>query len=82
MVLTIKMALFKCLLDGGGKDWDELLPYVAMGYQMSKYKAMGYMKFHDLMFSKPHQGAPSKGARSSSHNHTTSSLLGLTGTDV
>ena len=26
MVQTMKMGLRKCLLDGGGKEWDELLP--------------------------------------------------------
>ena len=30
MVQTAKMGLRKCLLDGGGKAWDELLPYIAM----------------------------------------------------
>ena len=35
MVQTMKRALRKCLLDGGGKDWDEIFPYVAMGYRMS-----------------------------------------------
>ena len=37
----MKRALRKCLLDGGGKDWDEILPYVAMGYRMSKQKSLG-----------------------------------------
>lgn len=31
----MKRALRKCLLDGGGEDWDEHLPYIAMGYKMS-----------------------------------------------
>ena len=31
----------KCLLDGGGKEWDELLPYIAMGYRMTKQKPLG-----------------------------------------
>ena len=30
------------LCDGGGEDWDQILPYVAMGYRMSKQKAVGY----------------------------------------
>ena len=37
----MKRAVGKCRLDGG-EDWDELLPYVAMGYRMSKQKAVGY----------------------------------------
>ena len=34
---------------GGGKDWDELLSYVAMGYRMSKQKSLGYSPYF-LMF--------------------------------
>ena len=49
MVQTMKRALRKCLLDGGGEEWDELLPYVAMGYRMSKQKAVGYSPYF-LMF--------------------------------
>ena len=49
MVQTMKRALRKCLLDGGGEDWDELLPYVAMGYRMSKQKSVGYSPYF-LMF--------------------------------
>ena len=39
----------RCSVDGGGKDWDQLLPYVAMDYRMSREKAMGYSPFF-LMF--------------------------------
>ena len=45
----MKRALRKCLLDNGGEEWDELLPYVAMGYRMSKQKAVGYSPYF-LMF--------------------------------
>ena len=45
MVHTMKRALRKYLLDGGGEEWDELLPYVAMGYRMSKQKAIGYSPY-------------------------------------
>ena len=45
MVQTMKRSLRKCLLDGGGKDWDELLPYIAMGYRMSRQKALGYSPY-------------------------------------
>ena len=49
MVQTMKRALRKCLCDGGGEQWDELLPYVAMGYRMSKQKVVGYIPYF-LMF--------------------------------
>ena len=49
MVQTMKRALRKCLCDGGGEDWDQILPYVAMGYRMSKQKAVGYSPYF-LMF--------------------------------
>ena len=49
MVQTMKQALRKCLLDGGGKDQDEILPYVAMGYRMSKEKSLDYSPYF-LMF--------------------------------
>ena len=49
MVQTMEQALRKCLLGGGGKDWDELLPYVAMGYRMSKQRSLGYFPYF-LMF--------------------------------
>ena len=45
----MKRALRKCLLDGGGQQWDELLPYIAMGYRMSKQKSIGYSPYF-LMF--------------------------------
>lgn len=49
MVQTIKQALRKCLLDGGGKDWGELLPYMAMGHRMSMHATVGYTPY-SLMF--------------------------------
>ena len=45
----MKRALRKCSLDGGGNDWDELLPYVAMEHRMSKHKSLGYSPYF-LMF--------------------------------
>ena len=45
MVQTMKMSLRKCLCDGGGLNWDELLPYVAMGYRMSRQKSSGYSPY-------------------------------------
>ena len=49
MVQTMKRALRKCLLDNGGEEWDELLPDMAMGYRMSKQKAVGYLPYF-MMF--------------------------------
>ena len=49
MVQTMKRALRKCLCDRGGQQWDELLPYIAMGYRMSKQKSVGYSPYF-LMF--------------------------------
>ena len=33
----------------GGQQWDELLPYIAMAYRMSKQKFIGYSPYF-LMF--------------------------------
>jgi len=49
MVQTMKRSLRKCLCDGGGQEWDELLPYIAMGYRMSKQKSVGFSPYF-LMF--------------------------------
>ena len=48
MVQTMESAVRKCLLDSGGEDWDEMLPYVAMGYKMSKEKAVGYSPYFHM----------------------------------
>ena len=42
MVQTMKRALRKCLCDARGENKEELMPYIAMGYRMSRQKAMGY----------------------------------------
>lgn len=49
MVQTMKRALRKCLLHGGGEDWDELQPLIAMGNRMFKQRAVGYSPYF-LMF--------------------------------
>ena len=49
MVQTMKMGLRKCLPDGGGEDWDVLVPYIAMGYRMTKQRSSGYNPYF-LMF--------------------------------
>ena len=45
----MKRALRKCLCDARGENWEELLPYIAMGYRMSKQKNVGYSPYF-LMF--------------------------------
>ena len=42
---TMKRSLRKSLCDGGGLRWDELPPYVAMGYKMSTQKSLGYSPY-------------------------------------
>ena len=49
MVQTMKRALRKYLCDAGGENWEGLLPYIAMGYRMSRQKAVGYSPYF-LMF--------------------------------
>ena len=49
MIQTVKRAFRKCLLDGGGEEWDELLPKIAMAYRMSKQKAVSSSPYF-LMF--------------------------------
>ena len=46
MVQTLKKSLRKCLLERGSEEWDELLPYVAMGYRLSKQKSLGYSPYY------------------------------------
>lgn len=43
MVQTLKQSLRRCLMDQTwGLPWDDILPYVAMGYGISKQKSTGY----------------------------------------
>ena len=56
----MKRSLRKSLCDGGGLRWDELLPYVAMGYRMSTQKSLGYSLYfllfgRDPIFQARHQ---------------------------
>ena len=46
---NMKRSLRKSLCDGGGLRWDELLPYVAMGYKMSTHKSLRYSPY-SLLF--------------------------------
>ena len=43
MVQTLKQSLRSCLLDQTwGVPWDDILPYVALGYKISKQRSTGY----------------------------------------
>ena len=53
MVQTMKRALRKCSVDGGGKDWNELLPYVAMGYKISDKKCVVYNPYVLMFYKDP-----------------------------
>ena len=46
MVQTLKQSLRRCLLDQSwGIPWDDILPYVAMGYRISKQKSTGFSPY-------------------------------------
>ena len=46
MVQTLKQGLRRCLMDRTWQlQWDEVLPYVAMGYRISKRKSVGYSPY-------------------------------------
>ena len=46
MVQTLKQSLRRCLLDQNwGLPWDDILPYMAMGYKVSKQKSTGYSPY-------------------------------------
>ena len=54
MVQTLKQSLRKCLLDHKwGMPWDSILPYVAMGYRVSKQKSTGYSPYFLLYGREP-----------------------------
>ena len=54
MVHTLKQSLRKCLLDNTwGVPWDSILPYVAMGYRVSKQKSTGYSPYFLLYGRQP-----------------------------
>ena len=60
MVQTMKRSLQNIPCDSGGLRWDELLPYVAMGYRMSTQKSLGYSPYfllfgRDPIFQARHQ---------------------------
>ena len=46
MVQTLKQSLRRCLLDQSwGVPWDDILPYVALGYRISKQKSTGFSPY-------------------------------------
>ena len=48
MVQTMKLFLRKILLKEHRTDWDIYLPYVAMGYRMTKQASTGYSPYYLL----------------------------------
>ena len=54
MVQTLKQTLRRCLMDQTwGLPWDDILPYVAMGYRISKQKSTGYSPYFLLYGRQP-----------------------------
>ena len=54
MVQTLKQGLRRCLLDNTSNlEWDDVLPYVSMGYRMSKQKSTGYSPYFLLYGREP-----------------------------
>ena len=54
MVQTLKQSLRRCLLDQSwGIPWDDILPYVAMGYRISKQKSTGFCPYFLLYGREP-----------------------------
>ena len=54
MVQTLKQSLRRCLLDKSwGLPWDDILPYVAMGYRISKQASTGYSPYFLLYGREP-----------------------------
>ena len=54
MVQTLKQSLRRCLLDQTwGVPWDDILPYVALGYKISKQRSTGYSPYFLLYGRQP-----------------------------
>jgi hypothetical protein len=58
MVQTCKKGLQKICLIKNKEDWDLALPYIAMGYMMSKHASLSHFSLYFLLFGK-HPIAPS-----------------------
>jgi hypothetical protein len=52
MVRTCKKGLQKICLTKNKEDWDLALPYIAMGYRMSKHASLSHFSFYFLLFGK------------------------------
>jgi len=50
MVQTCKKGLRKICLTKNKKDWDLALPYIAMGYRMSKHAFLSHFSPYFLLF--------------------------------
>ncbi len=50
MVQTCKKGLRKICLTGNKEDWDLALPYIAMGYRMSKHASLSHFSPYFLLF--------------------------------
>jgi len=50
MVQTCKKGLRKICLTRNKEDWDLALPYIAMGYRMSKHTSLFQSSFYFLFF--------------------------------
>jgi hypothetical protein len=52
MVKTCKKGFWKIYLTKNKKDWDLALPYIAMGYRMSKHASLSHFFLYFLLFGK------------------------------
>jgi len=52
MVQTCKKGLRKICFTGNKEDWDLALPYIAMGYKMSKHTFLSHFSPYFLLFGK------------------------------
>jgi hypothetical protein len=50
MVQTCKKGLRKICLTGNKEDWDLTLPYIAIGYRMSKHAPLSHFSPYFLLF--------------------------------
>jgi len=50
MVQTCKKGLWKICLTRNKEDWDLALPYIAMGYRMSKHASLSHFAPYFLLF--------------------------------
>jgi len=50
MVQTCKKGLWKIYFTGSKEDWDLALPYIAMGYRMSKHASLSHFSIYFLLF--------------------------------